>query len=91
MSTLYEATHGKLTALVIAYGIDDFELIVYDNNSSTAIATKKFDNIASAFLHLHKDILKADVYGCPPCRKKIDRQIMRATEKFNVVKERMGW
>jgi hypothetical protein len=91
MSTIYEASHGKYTALLIAYGTNDFELIVYESRSSTALVCHKFDNIASAFIYLHKDILKVDIYSCPPCKKKIDRQIARAQDKFNVVKERMQW
>lgn len=93
MSTIYESTHGSNSVLLIAYGVDDFELIVYDGigSSSLATLTKKFTTISDAIVYLHATILKEDIYGCLKCLKKIERKISRINDKMNKVKETMGW
>ena len=93
MSTIYESVHGGNSVLLIAYGVNDFELITYIGTGtvSKATLTKKFTTVSDAIVYLHATVLKEDIYGCLKCLKKIERKILRINDKMNKVKETMGW
>lgn len=84
--TIYEATHSNIGCIIVAYADDDFELVMFKIESPNAMSTVKFSSIEDTFIHLHQEVLKQDV-TCPSCRKRINRQIKRAQEKYNTKKE----
>jgi hypothetical protein len=84
--TIYEATHGVLGSIITAYADDDFELLVFKLNGSSTLSVNKFKSIKDAFDHLYQEVLKQDI-NCTSCRKKLDRQVKRATDKYEAKKE----
>ena len=79
--TIYEQTHAGLIFLIVAWSSEDIELICYKPTSQTALSSNKFKTVSEAFYYMHKDLLKQDI-SCPPCKKRIERQIKRASDKI---------